>query len=243
MSIYLTNDSGDLQLNFENYRKLVNPCGMIVNFSGDNAPNGWLICDGREISKTTYSALFDVIGTKYGSASNINNFKLPDLQDRIPVGKTGSTSLGATGGNSDISLNIAQLPSHNHTGTSDSNGAHTHTGTTDSAGTHNHTATDSGHSHSYDDAYFAENLGGGANNVYGTGSSTDGDNSYRYRHTPTTSTGYANITVANNGDHTHGFTTASNGSHNHGITIGNSGGGESIDIRNKFIVLNYIIKY
>jgi microcystin-dependent protein len=220
MNLTLTNDSGDLQINFENYRKLINPCGMIVNFSGDNAPNGWLICDGSEISKTTYSHLFAVIGTKYGSASNSNNFKLPDLGERIPSGyKSGTNSLGNTGGNSSITLTTGQMPSH------------THSGTTNSEGLHNHTASDSGHNHTYNDAYFAENQGGGANNVYGTGASTDGDNSYIYRPTPTTSNGFSNITVANNGSHTHTFTS------------GSSGNGESIDIRNKFIVLNYIIKY
>lgn len=220
MSIYLTNDSGDLQLNFENYRKLINPCGMIVNFSGDNAPNGWLICDGSEISKTTYSALFAVIGTKYGSASNINNFKLPDLGERIPAGfKSGTNSLGNTGGNSSITLTTNQIPSHTHTGTSDSNGSHSHA------------ITDPTHNHTYNDAYFAENQGGGANNVFGTSASTDGDNSYIYRPTPTTSSASTGISINSNGAHTHTFTTSS------------TGGGESIDIRNKFIVLNYIIKY
>ena len=220
MNLTLTNDSGDLQINFENYRKLINPCGMIVNFSGDNAPNGWLICDGSEISKTTYASLFAVIGTKYGSASNSNNFKLPDLGERIPAGfKSGTNSLGNTGGNSSITLTTNQIPSHNHTGT------------TNSEGLHNHTATDSGHNHSFDDAYYAENYGGGANNVFGNSYPADGDNSYIYRPTPTTWNGFANITVANNGSHTHTFTS------------GSTGGGESIDIRNKYIVLNYIIKY
>ncbi len=220
MNVSLTNELGDLNYNFENFRKLLNPCGMIVNFSGDNAPNGWLICDGSEVSKTTYSDLFSVIGTKYGSASDSNNFKLPDLRERIPVGfKSGTNNLGNTGGNSSVTLTTNQIPSHTHTGTTDSNGSH------------NHTATDSGHSHSYVDAYFAEAQSGGANNVFGTNAGTDNDNSYIYRPSPTTSNGFANISVENNGSHTHTFTTDS------------TGGGQSVDIRNKFIVLNYIIKH
>ena len=239
-TLTLTNDEGDLLINYKNLL----PCGSIVNYSGDNAPNGWLICDGSEISRTTYASLFSIIGTKYGSSSTIHNFKLPDLGQRIPVGyKSGINSLGNTGGNNSITLTTNQIPSHTHTGTSESNGAHTHTGTSDSNGSHNHTVTDNGHTHTYDDAYFAENLGGGANNVFGTSASTDGDNSYRYRPTPTTSTGYTNITVNNNGSHTHGFTTDSNGSHNHTFTTDSTGGGQSIDIRNQFIVLNYIIKH
>ena len=81
-TLTLTNDEGDLLINYKNLL----PCGSIVNYSGDNAPNGWLICDGSEISRTTYASLFSIIGTKYGSSSTIHNFKLPDLGQRIPVG-------------------------------------------------------------------------------------------------------------------------------------------------------------
>ena len=78
----------------------------------------------------------------------------------------------------------------------------------------------------FNKAYFAENQGGDANNVFGTSASTDGDNSYIYRPTPTTSSASTGISINSNGAHTHTFTTSS------------TGGGESIDIRNKFIVLN-----
>ena len=238
-TISLTNDEGDLLINYKNLL----PCGSIVNYSGDNAPNGWLICDGSEISRTTYASLFSIIGTKYGSASTIHNFKLPDLGERIPVGyKLGINYLGYTGGNNSITLTTNQIPSHTHTGTSDSNGAHTHTGTSDSSGTHNHSASDSGHTHTYVDAYFAEN-NGGTINIFGAGSVTDDDNEYRYRPGAVTDTGYANITVNNNGSHNHTFTTGSNGSHNHTFTTGSTGSGESINIRNPYILLNYIIKH
>jgi microcystin-dependent protein len=237
MNLTLTNDSGDLQINFENYRKLINPCGMIVNFSGDNAPNGWLICDGREISKTTYSDLFDVIGTKYGSASNSNNFKLPDLGERIPSGfKSGTNSLGNTGGNSSITLTTGQLPSHTHTGTIASDGSHTHTGTSDSNGLHSHTITDPGHTHSQTTVNDDFNNSG----TSPPGFSADSAGSRTWNNI---SNAYTGISINQDGAHTHTFTTASNGSHSHSISISNSGNGESIDIRNKFIVLNYIIKY
>ena len=220
MRIYLTNDSGDLQLNFENYRKLINPCGMIVNFSGDNAPNGWLICDGSEISKITYASLFDVIGTKYGSASNSNNFKLPDLGERIPAGfKSGTNILGNTGGNSSITLTTSQIPSH------------THTGTTISDGLHSHTINDPGHTHSQTTVNDDFNNSGG--NIYPTNSNPSfaGYDTAETRTWNNISTDSTGISINLNGAHTHTFTTNS------------TGGGVSIDIRNKFIVLNYIIKY
>jgi microcystin-dependent protein len=90
------------------------------------------------------------------TGTNVNNFVLPNLQQRLPVGKSISNVLGATGGNASIILTSDQLPQHSHSGT------------TNSTGSHSHTATDSGHSHNYQDAYFAENLSNGSNNHFGT---------------------------------------------------------------------------
>jgi microcystin-dependent protein len=214
--IVLTNENENLAVN-NNY---INPVGVISCYAGINTPDGWLLCNGSEVSKNTYNALYSIIGDIYGTAVDpVNNFVLPDLRLKFPLGKSGSNSLGDTSGNSTITLTTNQLPSH------------THSGTTTADGLHNHTATDSGHSHLYDDAYFAENTGGGTN-IYGTSAATDTDNEYIYRlPQPVTSTGNANISVANNGSHTHTFTTNSTGS------------GSSINIMNPYIVINYIIKY
>ena len=213
--ITLTNENSNFVVNYQ----YISPTGTIICFAGQSVPIGWFLCDGSEISKSEYPNLFSVIGNAYGTPVNSSNFVLPNLQQRMPLGKSNSNNLGDNGGNSNITLSTNQLPSHNHTGT------------TDSSGLHNHTATDSGHNHSYNDAYFAENKGGGQN-IYGTSSSTDYDNDYIYRTpTPTTSTGYANITVSSNGAHTHTFTTNTTGS------------GSSINIMNPYLVLNYLIKY
>ena len=211
----LTNDNGNFAIN----NKFVNPIGTIICFAGQSVPPGWILCDGSEISKSEYPKLYSVIGNTYGTSSNSSNFVLPDLRQRMPLGKSNSNALGDNGGNSSVTLSTNQLPSHSHSGT------------TSSAGSHSHTATDAGHNHSYDDAYFAENFGGGTN-VFGTATAHDYDNDYKYRTpTPTTSTGYANISVANSGDHTHTFTT------------GSTGNGASINILNPYLVLNYLIKY
>lgn len=61
--------------------------GEIKVYSGDNVPIGWLICDGSAINRTTYSALFSVIGTKYGNGNGTTTFNLPDLSD-IALGTT-----------------------------------------------------------------------------------------------------------------------------------------------------------
>jgi microcystin-dependent protein len=199
----------------------VNPVGSIVCYAGQTNPTGWLFCDGSEVPKASITELFAVVGNNYGSASNSDNFVLPNLREKIPVGNSGQTNyqLGNTGGNKTITLGVNQLPSHSHGGTTDSNGAHIHS------------ATDAGHQHQYTDAYFAENQSGGPNDVFGTSASTDTDNSYRYRTpVPSTSTGYASITIGSNGSHTHTFTTGSTGS------------GDSINVLNPYLVLNYIIK-
>ena len=261
--IILSYELGNLVVN----QKYITPIGSILCYAGQVVPNGWLFCNGSEVSKIQYEQLYLAIGDHYGTPLNPNNFILPNLEQRLPLGKSSSNNLGDTSGNQTITLGVNQIPAHTHTGTTTTNGQHdhsgniassglhAHTGTTSTDGTHNHTATDLGHAHSYNDAYFAENRGGGTN-IYGTSSSTDYDNDYIYRTpTPITSTGYANINVANNGAHSHTLNVANNGththtidivnngSHNHTFTTSSVGSGSSINIMNPYIILNYIIKY
>ena len=60
--------------------KEINPTGMILPFAGDSIPIGYLPCNGSIVSRTTYSKLFAVIGTKYGAGDGINTFNLPNLE-------------------------------------------------------------------------------------------------------------------------------------------------------------------
>lgn len=80
------------------------PTGQITAFGGAAAPTGWLLCDGTAVSRTTFAALFAVLGTAYGVGDGSTTFNLPDLRQRFPMGKaasgTGST-LGGTGGTVD----------------------------------------------------------------------------------------------------------------------------------------------
>lgn len=48
------------------------PVGSYIYFGGDSAPDGYLVCNGAEISRETYANLFTVIGTKYGKGDGIN---------------------------------------------------------------------------------------------------------------------------------------------------------------------------
>ena len=98
--------------------------GQILMFAGTSAkvPTGWKICDGSALSRTTYSNLYDVIGTTWGSGNGSTTFNIPDLRGRAPVGAgqgTGLTNrtLGDTVGAETVKLTAAQsgLPAHTHT--------------------------------------------------------------------------------------------------------------------------------
>jgi len=75
------------------------PAGSVIAWSGSSAPSGWLLCDGSAISRTTYAALFAVAGTSYGVGDGSTTFNVPDLQDRLPLGKgTNNGTLGTQTG-------------------------------------------------------------------------------------------------------------------------------------------------
>jgi len=59
---------------------VVMPAGMIVPYGGENIPDGWLLCDGREISRSEYDNLYKAIGTVWGSGNNSTTFNLPDTR-------------------------------------------------------------------------------------------------------------------------------------------------------------------
>ena len=78
------------------------PIGTVEAYSGNTAPNGYLLCDGSAVSRTTYSDLFSVIGTTYGSGDGSTTFNLPNLKGRTVVmqdtTQTEFDTLGETGG-------------------------------------------------------------------------------------------------------------------------------------------------
>lgn len=69
------------------------PIGTISPFGGSTVPNGYLLCDGAEVLKTTYAELYAVIGDAFGTASVNTKFVLPDLRESVPkgAGLTGKT--------------------------------------------------------------------------------------------------------------------------------------------------------
>ena len=69
------------------------PAGCVMAFAGGGtAPSGWFICDGHEVSRTAYPALFAAIGVTYGSGDGSTTFNLPDFRGRFLRGYLGQLS-------------------------------------------------------------------------------------------------------------------------------------------------------
>ena len=98
------------------------PSGALSMWPTATAPTGYLLCTGSAVSRTTYAALFAIIGTTFGVGDGSTTFNLPNYTNRMPYG----TTVGATGGSAD-----AVVVSHTHAATSTS------------------TVTDPGHRHQY----------------------------------------------------------------------------------------------
>jgi microcystin-dependent protein len=107
------------------------PTATVVPWSSASVPSGFLECNGQTVSRSTYSALFAIIGTTYGAGDGSSTFLVPDLQDEVVVGKSNNKALASTGGANTVSstgnvggstanatLSTAQLASHSHPGTS-----------------------------------------------------------------------------------------------------------------------------
>jgi microcystin-dependent protein len=203
---------------------LIMPTGAILEYGGSTAPAGWLLCNGAAVSRTTYAALFAVIGTTYGAGDTTTTFNVPDRRDRVGVGAGSTYARGATGGA--VTATTSTDGAHNHTGntggttlTTGQIPSHTHTGTTDLNGQHNH-------------RMFDESGGGG------------GNNNPRYVDTDISNNNWGARDTDLGGTHNHTFTTAATGggeSHNHTISTDGSHT-HTVSTLQPYLASNFIIK-
>lgn len=108
----------DIVLQFFEEVPLIVP-GMVIEYAGEFAPDGWLLCDGRTLNGDDYPGLFAAIGYTYGSVPGDSSlFKLPDRVGRVGVGATQGVGspypLGSYGGAKNVTLTTGQVPTHYH---------------------------------------------------------------------------------------------------------------------------------
>lgn len=73
------------------------------------APTGWLLADGREVSRTAYPGLFQRIGTTYGDGDGSTTFNLPDARDLVLVGAGKLYSLAQKFGADTVKLTFSDV--------------------------------------------------------------------------------------------------------------------------------------
>ena len=194
------------------------PIGSIVAYPSGVMPSGFLLCNGQQVNKTTYAALFSLIGTTFG-ADTPTTFALPDLRDQFIRGRNPATRANG-------SVQASTFASHNH-GVNDSGHIHEITDPQHSHLQNPHTHTDTGHAHTFTltNVFAGNNAGSNGNNV----SQTPGVN---------TGVGVANIqnaTAVNNPS----STGVAVNSATTGVTTAAEGGAET---RPQNIALDYYIK-
>ncbi|CAF1299959.1 unnamed protein product, partial [Didymodactylos carnosus] len=178
------------------------PVGTVMLYTGTSVPSKWLRCDGSAISRSTYSQLYSVIGTLYGTGDGVYTFNLPDFRGRFPLGLNSTAQEVAginEGGSRTHVLTVSEMPTHTHD---------TGTLVTLTNGNHSHTITDPGHNHggstgtaAFGSGFLSMDVVAGAGSISGT-------------HSHTISSGSTSITINAGGSHTHNIngSTASSGS-------------------------------
>ena len=103
--------------------------GEILLAAFNFAPQGWALCNGQLMAIQQNTALFSLLGTSFGG-DGVHTFALPDLRGRSPISSgqgpgLSPYSVGQTGDQETVTLNLDQMPRHNHTAFGSTNTATT----------------------------------------------------------------------------------------------------------------------
>lgn len=139
------------------------------------------------------------------------------IEGEFIMGASDAYPAGTTGGSATHTQTVAEMPSHNHSGSTGSAGSHSHSAWTGGAGGHSHTV-----SAAVTQKHEVSKLGvGGA----------DGSGTYGYAFSSGTAT------TSWVGDHTHGVGMNEAGAHTHTVSIGSTGSGQAMNILNPYYAL------
>ena len=85
------------------------PTGTILPFDGTNVPSGYLVCNGAAVRRTTYAALFAVLGTRHGEGDGKTTFNLPNAHRRFLEMTTTTSEVGET-----VEAGLPNISDHYH---------------------------------------------------------------------------------------------------------------------------------
>jgi microcystin-dependent protein len=216
------------------------PIGIVRMYVSGTAPSNYIICNGQAISRTTYSALYSVIGTKYGVGDNSTTFNLPNLIDYgFPYGSVANTSLPTTiniGGiafdashthNTTITRTVDaganKAHDHSHTISGNESVAHTHNFGNSSAnsGGHTHVGSSTSTQHAHNIALTNTSGSGNTGGISGNHTHNINNASASHNHNVNAASGHTHGSSSDGGTHSsHNYsTTLSNTTFNHSHTL------------------------
>ena len=115
--------------------------GIIIPWSNASVPTGFLECDGSAVSRSTYAALFAVVGTTWGVGDGSTTFNVPDLTDSCCQNESPTKAFATTGGANTVAvtgnisgstgnttIDVPTLAAHTHSDASRYGGGNTFSG-------------------------------------------------------------------------------------------------------------------